>query len=120
MFFIYRLANSAFGKFIIPWILFSKMSFLIPAKRLRETATLIAFRHSKVSHPVHILLIPKADIPNFWALDANDPVFLANLVEATQSLVDEFALAERGYRLIVNGGEYQDFPHLHFHLVSGE
>jgi len=22
------------------------------------------------------------------------------------------------YRLIVNGGEYQDFPYLHFHLVS--
>ena len=22
------------------------------------------------------------------------------------------------YRLIVNGGEYQDFPHLHFHLIS--
>jgi diadenosine tetraphosphate (Ap4A) HIT family hydrolase len=30
--------------------------------------------------------------------------------------VEEFHL--QAYRLIVNGGEYQDFPHLHFHLVS--
>jgi hypothetical protein len=27
-------------------------------------------------------------------------------------------LAEGGYRLIVNGGKYQDFPYLHFHLIS--
>ena len=23
-----------------------------------------------------------------------------------------------GYRLLVNGGAYQDVPHLHFHLVA--
>jgi diadenosine tetraphosphate (Ap4A) HIT family hydrolase len=37
-------------------------------------------------------------------------------VVATQSLVAEHQLA--GYRMIVNGGEYQEFPHLHFHLIS--
>jgi diadenosine tetraphosphate (Ap4A) HIT family hydrolase len=30
--------------------------------------------------------------------------------------VDEFQLP--AYRLIVNGGEFQDFPQLHFHLIS--
>jgi diadenosine tetraphosphate (Ap4A) HIT family hydrolase len=33
-----------------------------------------------------------------------------------QSLVTEFQLS--AYRLVVNGGEYQDFPQLHFHLIS--
>jgi diadenosine tetraphosphate (Ap4A) HIT family hydrolase len=33
-----------------------------------------------------------------------------------QSLVEENQLS--AYRLIVNGGEYQDFPQLHFHLIS--
>jgi diadenosine tetraphosphate (Ap4A) HIT family hydrolase len=28
-------------------------------------------------------------------------------------------LKEAGYRLIVNGGKYQDVAQLHFHLVSG-
>jgi diadenosine tetraphosphate (Ap4A) HIT family hydrolase len=33
-----------------------------------------------------------------------------------QSLVVEYHLP--AYRLMVNGGEYQEFPHLHFHLIS--
>jgi len=33
-------------------------------------------------------------------------------------LVKEFELDDGGYRLIVNGGAYQDFPQLHFHLIS--
>ncbi len=115
---LYRLANTALGRFIIQ-ILFNKMSFLIPAKRLRETETLIAFQHPQPSYPVHILLMPKLAVANFGALDTNDPAFLRDLVEVVQSLVDEFDLTEQGYRLIVNGGKYQDFPHLHFHLISG-
>jgi diadenosine tetraphosphate (Ap4A) HIT family hydrolase len=30
--------------------------------------------------------------------------------------VEEFKLP--AYRLIVNGGEFQDFPQLHFHLIA--
>ena len=115
---IYRIANTILGKFIIR-ILFTKMSFLIPTKRLRETETLLAFQHPKPSYPVHILLMPKLEIPSFQALDAENPAFMADLVKTAQSLVEEFGLAEKGCRLIVNGGEYQDFPHLHFHLISG-
>ena len=114
---LYRLANTTFGRFLIK-IIFSKMSFLIPAKRLRETETLLAFHHPKPNYPVHILLMPELDLPNFQALDANHAAFLSDVVSTAQSLVEELNLAEKGYRLIVNGGEYQDFPHLHFHLIS--
>ncbi len=116
---LYSFANTALGKFIIR-ILFTKASFMLPVKRLRETETLLAFHHPKPSYPVHILLMPKLDLPNFQALDADNPAFMADLIKTAQSLVEEFGLAEKGYRLIVNGGEYQDFPHLHFHLISGE
>jgi hypothetical protein len=34
------------------------------------------------------------------------------------NLVRRFDLARSGYRLIVNGGQAQDIPQLHFHLVS--
>ena len=93
---------------------------MLPVKRLRETDTLVAFYHPKPNYPVHILLMPKLELPNFQALDTNHTAFLADVVSTAQSLVEEFGLAEKGYRLIVNGGEYQDFPHLHFHLISGE
>ena len=115
--YIYTLANTTLGRFLIK-IIFSTMSFMIPTKRVRETETLIAFHHPKPSYPVHILLMPKLELPNFQALDANHAAFLADVVSTAQSLVEELNLAEKGYRLIVNGGEYQDFPHFHFHLVS--
>ena len=92
---------------------------MLPVKRIRETDNLIAFHHPKPDYLVHILLMPKLELPNFLALDANDPAFMADVISTAQSLVKEFGLAEKGYRLIVNGGEYQDFPHLHFHLISG-
>jgi histidine triad (HIT) family protein len=99
---------------LIAWI-FTYMSFLIPARRLRESDTLLAFHHPKPSHPFHIILVPKKDIRSFADLEPADP-FLADLVTNVQSLVAEYHLT--AYRLIVNGGEYQDFPHLHFHLIS--
>ena len=92
------------------------MSFVIPVKRLRETDTLLVFHHPKPSYSFHVLLLPKKAVATFKELDAKDVSFLSDLYSIVQSLVDEFQLP--AYRLIVNGGEYQDFPQLHFHLVS--
>jgi histidine triad (HIT) family protein len=100
---------------LIGWI-FAHMSFAIPVKRLCETETLMAFHHPTPAYPFHILLVPKKAIVSLKDLDARDTSFLTDLYSTVQTLVDEFQLP--AYRLIVNGGEYQDFPHLHFHLIS--
>ena len=100
---------------LIGWI-FAHMSFAIPVKRLRETNTLIAFHHPKPSYPFHILLVPKKAVVSLKDLDITDTSFLTDLYSTVQILVDEFQLPS--YRLIVNGGEVQDFPQLHFHLIS--
>ena len=92
------------------------MSFAIPVKRLRETGTLLAFYHPQPSYKFHVLLVPKKSVISLKEFDSKDSAFLIDLYSTVQSLVDEFQLA--AYRLIVNGGEYQDFPQLHFHLVS--
>ena len=100
---------------LIGW-LFTHMSFAIPVKRLRETNTLLAFYHPKPAYPFHVLLVPKQAVASLTEFDPHDSVFLTDLYTAVQSLVEEFHLD--AYRLIVNGGEYQDFPQLHFHLIS--
>ena len=100
---------------LLGWI-FAHMSFAIPVQRLRETETLLAFHHPKPSYPFHVLLVPKRAIASLKELDPKDSVFLADLYSTVQSLVEEFQLS--AYRLIVNGGEYQDFPQLHFHLIA--
>jgi histidine triad (HIT) family protein len=102
-------------KRFIGWV-FEYMSFAIPVKRLRETETLLAFHHPKPSYPFHVLLVPKKAIASLKEFDTKDSAFLADLYSTVQSLVEEFHLP--AYRLIVNGGEYQDFPQLHFHLIA--
>jgi len=100
---------------LIGWI-FARMSFVLPIKRLRETETLMAFHHPKPAYQFHVLLVPKKPVISLMEFDATDTTFLTDLYSTVQSLVDEFQLP--AWRLIVNGGEYQDFPHLHFHLIS--
>jgi len=92
------------------------MSFVIPVKRLRETKTLLAFYHPKPAYQFHVLLVPKKAVVSLQEFDSKDVLFLMDLYSTVQSLVAEFQLS--AYRLIVNGGEYQDFPQLHFHLIS--
>jgi histidine triad (HIT) family protein len=104
------------GRFI-GWI-FAHMSFLIPLDRLRETATLVAFYHPRPNYPFHVLLVPKRELPGLQSLSAADSDFMLDVFQTAQSLVAEFDLEEAGYRLIVNGGAFQDVPLLHFHLVS--
>lgn len=104
-----------FIAFLIGWI-FAHMSFVLPVKRLRETPNLIAFRHPSPGYKFHLLIVPKKEVQSLSDLDPMDTAFLTDLYSTVQSLVKEYNL--KAYRLIVNGGEYQDFPHLHFHLIS--
>jgi histidine triad (HIT) family protein len=100
---------------LIGWV-FEHMSFMIPVQRLRETGTLMAFHHPKPSYPFHVLLVPKRAVASLKEFDSHDSEFLLDLYSTVQIIVDEFQLS--AYRLIVNGGGYQDFPQLHFHLIS--
>jgi histidine triad (HIT) family protein len=100
---------------LIGWIL-AHMSIAIPVKRLRETETLLAFQHPKPSYKFHVLLVPKCSVESLMDFDSHDSAFLTDLYSTVQNIVEEFHLS--AYRLIVNGGEYQDFPQLHFHLIS--
>jgi diadenosine tetraphosphate (Ap4A) HIT family hydrolase len=63
-----------------------------------------------------VLLVPKKAVASLTDFDPEDTAFLTDLYSIVQNLVDEFHLP--AYRLIVNGGTYQDFPQLHFHLIS--
>lgn len=119
---IRRVLRSRFGGNLLGWA-FEHMSAVLPVRRLRETETLIAFYHPEPVYPVHILLVPKMAISEITALVEVEADysgrFMRDLLKCTLSLVEELGLAARGYRLIVNGGAFQELPQLHFHLVSG-
>lgn len=111
---LYHLLRSRFFYRIFIWVL-NDLPCTIPAKRLRETKTLLAFLHPKSNHPFHVIIVPKKANRSLANLNPADP-FLVDMMANVQNLVAEYHLT--AYRLIVNGGEYQEFPHLHFHLIS--
>jgi histidine triad (HIT) family protein len=116
---LFRLARSRMAGFLVRKVV-QVMSFLIPVQRLRETPSLLAFHHPQPSYPLHILIIPRRAYRSLMELDPADTAFQHDLIETVQSLVREFALEAGGYRLVTNGGTYQDVAVLHYHLISGE
>lgn len=97
----------------------ARMSFALPVTRLRETRSLLAFAHPSPAYPVHILIVPKRACRSLLDLSPEDGEFLRDLVTTVQDLVRELGLEQAGYRLVTNGGAYQDVGVLHFHLISG-
>lgn len=104
---------------VFSWWL-SNMSGYLPVDKISETETLLCFYHPRPSHALHILLIPKKDIQNLTQLNRDDNEFILDLFETVRLLIREFGLEKRGFRLIANGGKYQEFPQLHFHLIADE
>jgi histidine triad (HIT) family protein len=103
---------------MIPWLL-SNMSDLLPVKRLLETDTLVAIHHPRPAYAIHILILPKAAIPSLdQFVPAEHGQFLMELFDAVNRMVRDYHLDKGGYRLIVNGGDFQEIPQLHFHLIS--
>lgn len=117
--FLRRLANVRILRLVLIWGLIN-MNDWLPINKITETESLICFYHPQPVYPLHILLVPKEELRDLSQLEPQQSDFLQDLFITVQSLVAEFKLEEKGYRLILNGGEYQDFPQLHFHLISGE
>ena len=89
-----------------------------PMARLLESEHLQAFHHPQPAYALHIVIVPKKAVRSLLTDGVNIEVILQDLVRVVRQLVARFGLEKKGYRLIVNGGPYQEIPQLHFHLVS--
>lgn len=113
------LVRTSLGGEIVGWVL-THMSSLVPVDRLRETDSLLAFWHPAPVYATHVLIVPKRRYRSLMELNTADVDFMSDLFKTVKSLVEELELEEGGYRMVVNGGEYQEVEHLHFHLVAEE
>jgi len=92
----------------------------IPAKRVYEDDLCLAFHDVNPQAPVHVLIIPRKEIPGIAQAEQGDAALLGHLMLTAQKLAQELGLSG-GYRLIVNNGgdAGQTVPHLHIHLLGG-
>ena len=92
----------------------------IPCEKVFENERVLAFKDISPQAPVHLLIIPKKEIPDLQSLQADDLPLISEIVRVAQQLAKEFGI-EEGYRLVTNNGSGagQVVPHLHFHLLGG-
>ncbi len=91
----------------------------IPAKKVFETDTIVAFPDINPSAETHILIVPKKHIAGMHDLALEHGPQLAEVYQVAKQLVSEYNLSDKQYRVVVNGGKAQHVPHLHFHLLGG-
>jgi histidine triad (HIT) family protein len=114
---LFALARSWVGAWIIGWS-FAHMSELIPVDRVYETELVLAFHHPKPSHQTHILIVPKQPLLSLMEINEVHAPILQDVISVAQRIVSDLALEQKGFRLTVNGGAYQDVAQVHWHLIS--
>jgi histidine triad (HIT) family protein len=92
----------------------------IPAEKVFENERILAIKDIYPKAPVHILIMPKKEIPNFQSIKPEDFPVIDEIISVAQQLAKQFGV-EGGYRFLTNNGEEagQTIFHLHFHLLGG-
>lgn len=93
----------------------------IPSQKVFENERILAIKDLHPKAPVHLLIIPKKEIPDLQSVKKEDLSLVMECVEVAQKLATQFGVAE-GYRFLTNNGSPagQTIFHLHFHLIGGE
>lgn len=94
----------------------------IPSTRAYEDDEFVAFRDIQPAAPVHLILIPRGQVPTSAAtVSPSDAGWLGRMVVLATRIAAEQGLAERGYRLVVNCGDDagQTVGHFHLHILGG-
>lgn len=93
----------------------------IPADIIYEDNDLIAFNDISPQAPVHIIIIPKKQIPTINDIDNNDAELMGKIIIAAKNIAKEKNIDKDGYRLVFNCNENggQTVFHIHCHLLGG-
>ena len=94
----------------------------IPAEIVFESENILAFKDINPQAPVHILIIPKTEIPKVTDLNGKEHAsLLGEMIDAANKLAKENGIDESGFRLVLNCGDNggQEIYHLHLHLLGG-
>lgn len=92
----------------------------LPCEKVFENERILAIKDIYPAAPVHILIMPKKEIPNLQAVSSEDYPLITEIIYIAQKLAEEYDILD-GYRLLTNNGHEagQTIFHLHFHLLGG-
>jgi histidine triad (HIT) family protein len=86
-----------------------------------ENDRILAFKDIAPKAPIHVLIIPKKEIPNLQSVSSEDMPLVTEMLVVVQQIAKELGI-DQGYRLLTNNGKGggQVVDHLHFHLLGGK
>ncbi len=92
----------------------------VPANKVRETDSVLAFEDINPAAPTHVLVIPKEHIVSAQELNSGHAEVLAEIFETIAAVASESGITD-GYRIVTNVGRGagQSVFHIHFHVVGG-
>ena len=103
--------------------IFSKIiSKEIPADIVYESDNVLAFKDIKPQAPVHILIIPKTEIPKITDINGKEhAALLGEMFDTANKLAKDLGIDKNGFRLVFNCGNDggQEVYHIHMHLLGG-
>jgi histidine triad (HIT) family protein len=105
-----------------PECLFCKIAAgTIPSTTVHADDSVVAFRDIAPRAPTHILVIPREHIASAAELTAEDGPLLGKLFGTIAQIARSEGIADAGYRLVSNVGQWggQTVDHLHIHLLGG-
>jgi len=92
-----------------------------PGKIIYEDEQSVAFEDIHPKAPVHILIVPRQHLATLLDADEVDDRLLGHLLLIANRIARQMAIADRGFRVVINcnseGG--QAVYHLHLHLLGG-
>lgn len=93
----------------------------IPSTNIYKDEHVTAFRDINPAAPTHILIVPNKHIESVNLIIPDDEPLIGKLFTVAKNLAAQEAVAEGGYRLVVNTGAEagQTVFHLHLHLLGG-
>ncbi len=93
----------------------------LPARIAQEDDFVLAIHDIAPRAPTHILLMPKVHIASAADLTPADGELLGRIFGTAAELARSAGVADLGYRLAINVGQWggQTVDHLHLHLMGG-
>lgn len=93
----------------------------ISADIVYEDTEILAFKDIRPLAPVHVLIIPKKEIPSINDLDDADQALIGKMFLVARNIAKDLNISEKGYKLLFRVGEHggQGIEHIHLHLIGG-
>ena len=93
----------------------------VDSEMVYEDDEVVAFKDINPQAPVHILIVPRKEIPKLTDAEDSDADLLGRMMIIAKKLAKQFKLDEEGFRILINQGKLggQTIYHLHLHLMGG-